>query len=58
MDFKGPAVHGERGDRFLYLTWGDVDDYAHFRRFRRAKLMLNRIDRVARQHDGTTRPSV
>jgi len=21
LDFKGPAVHGRRGDRFLYLTW-------------------------------------
>ena len=45
VDFKGPAVHGKRGDRFLYLTWGNVDDHEHFRRFRRAKLMLNRIDR-------------
>lgn len=45
MDFKGPAVHGKRGDRFLYLTWGNVDDLQHFRMFRRAKLMLNRIDR-------------
>ena len=45
VDFKGPAVHGKRGDRFLYLTWGNVDDYGRFHMFRRAKLMLNRIDR-------------
>lgn len=44
LDFKGPAVHGKRGDRFLYLTWGSVDAHGHFRRFRRAKLMLNRVD--------------
>jgi uncharacterized protein DUF5990 len=44
LDFKGPAVQGKRGDRFLYLTWGKVDDYGHFHMFRRAKLMLNRID--------------
>ena len=22
VDFRGAAVHGKRGDRFLYLTWG------------------------------------
>lgn len=43
-DFRGPAVHGKRGDRFLYLTWGNVDALGHFRMFRRAKLMLDRID--------------
>ena len=45
IDFKGPAVHGKRGDRFVYLTWGNLDNHAHFQMFRRAKLMLNRIDR-------------
>ena len=45
IDFRGPAVHGRRGDRFLYLTWGNVDDDDRFEMFRRAKLMLNRIDR-------------
>jgi len=44
FDFRGPAVHGRRGDRFLYLTWGNVDDAGHFHMFRRAKLMLDRID--------------
>jgi hypothetical protein len=44
LDFRGPAVHGKRGDRFLYLTWGNVDDDGSFEMFRRAKLMLNRID--------------
>ena len=24
VDLRGPAVHGRKGDRFLYLTWGDV----------------------------------
>ena len=43
LDFRGPAVHGKRGDRFLYLTWGRVDGDT-FEMFRRAKLMLNRID--------------
>ncbi len=44
LDFRGPAVHGKRGDRFVYLTWGNVDDAGTFQMFRRAKLMLNRVD--------------
>lgn len=38
-DFYGPAVYGRRGDRFLYLTWGELtgNDFAMFRR---AKVML------------------
>ncbi|MFI5046764.1 MAG: DUF5990 family protein [Acidimicrobiia bacterium] len=43
LDFRGPAVQGKRGDRFLYLTWGNVHD-GNFAMFRRAKLMLNRVD--------------
>jgi hypothetical protein len=42
-DFRGKAVHGKRAERFLYLTWGEVDG-EHFTMFRRAKLMLDRID--------------
>ncbi|HZZ97650.1 MAG TPA: DUF5990 family protein, partial [Jatrophihabitantaceae bacterium] len=38
-DYGGPAVHGRRGERFLYLTWGEYDGEA-FAMFRRAKLML------------------
>jgi len=44
LDFKGPAVHGSRGNRFLYLTWVDVGEDGHQRMFRRAKLMLDEID--------------
>ncbi len=44
LDFKGPAVHGKRGERFLYLTWGDVGPNESFAMFRRAKLMLNHVD--------------
>lgn len=45
LDFRGAAVHGKRGERFVYLTWGNVGDDGAFRMFRRAKLMLNRVDR-------------
>ena len=44
VDFKGPAVHGKRGERFLYLTWGNLSGDGGFEMFRRAKLMLNRIE--------------
>jgi hypothetical protein len=43
LDFRGPAVQGKRGERFLYLTWGDVSLHG-FAMFRRAKLMLHRVD--------------
>lgn len=39
-DFRGPAVQGRRGERFVYLTWGDVGADGGFTMFRRAKLML------------------
>lgn len=42
-DFHGPYVHGRRGDRFLYLSWGAVGDDGTFAMFRRAKLMLDAI---------------
>lgn len=38
-DFRGPAVQGRRGDRFVYLTWGEGSG-EDFAMFRRAKLML------------------
>ena len=43
-DFRGPVVHGKRGERFIYLTWGEVGQDWSFHMFRRAKLMLNRIE--------------
>lgn len=45
IDFRGSAVNGRPGERFLYLTWGNVDDAGEFEMFRRAKLMLNRAPR-------------
>jgi Family of unknown function (DUF5990) len=44
-DFRGPAVHGRRGGRFLYLSWGDLVG-GRYEMFRRGKLMLDRIDPV------------
>lgn len=43
VDYRGPWVQGKRGDRFLYLCWGQ-DEGSGFVGFRRAKLMLGVLD--------------
>jgi hypothetical protein len=40
-DVRGPAVQGKRGERFVYLTWGEVPAAGAFTMVRRAKLMLD-----------------
>ncbi|MEV4430470.1 DUF5990 family protein [Streptomyces sp. R-07] len=42
-DITGPYVQGRPGDRFVYLSWGTVDDAGAFTMFRRAKLMLDAV---------------
>ena len=55
-DFRGPAVQGKRGERFVYLTWGEVRD-GTFSMFRRAKLMLDDVpDPAARDRRRAGRP--
>jgi hypothetical protein len=44
-DFRGRAVQGKRGERFVYLTWGEVEG-SRFTMFRRAKLMLDEIPAI------------
>jgi hypothetical protein len=39
-DVRGPHIQGRPGERFIYLSWGSVDNNGHFTMFRRAKLML------------------
>lgn len=39
-DFRGPYVQGRRGERFVYLVWGEVDDRGNFTMFRRLRLHL------------------
>ncbi|MFD9408241.1 DUF5990 family protein [Streptomyces sp. NPDC059989] len=43
IDVKGPYVQGRPGSRFIYLSWGTIDDTASFTMFRRAKLMLDAV---------------
>ena len=38
---KGPYVQDRLGRRFIYLSWGTVDESGTFTMFRRAKLMLD-----------------
>ncbi|MEU9890117.1 DUF5990 family protein [Sphaerisporangium sp. NPDC051011] len=42
-DFRGPYVQGRPGGRFVYLSWGTVDDAGAFSTFRRAKLCFDGI---------------
>jgi hypothetical protein len=44
LDFRGPFVHGDKGKRFLYLSWGEVGADGGFSMFRRAKLPLSAIE--------------
>ena len=44
LDFRGPSVQGGRGERFIYLTWGDVGEDGSFAMFRRAKPMLSELE--------------
>ena len=42
-DFRGPFVQGRRGERFIYLTWGELAPDGTFEMFRRAKLHLSAL---------------
>ena len=44
-DFTGPLVHGRRGERFLYLSWGRVTTTSDHDMFRRLKLYLSPVSR-------------
>jgi hypothetical protein len=43
VDLKGPFLQGGPGKRFVYLSWGVVDEAGVFTMFRRAKLMLDGV---------------
>ncbi len=42
VDFRGPYVHGPKGSRFLYLTWGERITGV-WQMFRRLKIHLSSI---------------
>lgn len=43
VDLRGPYIQGPPGARFIYLSWGTVDDDRNFTLFRRAKVWLDAI---------------
>jgi hypothetical protein len=43
LDLKGPYIQGPPGGRFIYLSWGTVNDAQAFTLFRRAKLRLDEV---------------
>jgi hypothetical protein len=42
-DFRGPYISGPPGGRFIYLSWGVVEEPRGFEMFRRAKIMFDGI---------------
>ncbi|MFB9236136.1 DUF5990 family protein [Plantactinospora siamensis] len=44
LDARGPYLQGGPGRRFIYLSWGELDDAGAFTMFRRAKLWLDGVD--------------
>ena len=42
-DYRGPYISGPPGGRFIYLSWGVVDEPGSFEMFRRAKIMFDGI---------------
>ncbi|MFE2303401.1 DUF5990 family protein [Streptomyces sp. NPDC059445] len=42
-ELKGPYLQHRLGHRFIYLSWGTVDEAGVFSMFRRAKLMLDAV---------------
>jgi hypothetical protein len=40
LDFRGRHVHGKKGDRFLYVSWGAGDRAQPLAMFARAKIKL------------------
>ncbi|MDX3309222.1 DUF5990 family protein [Streptomyces sp. NPDC054884] len=43
IEVAGPHVQHRLGRRFVYLSWGTVDEAGVFTMFRRAKLMLDAV---------------
>ncbi|MER5894333.1 DUF5990 family protein [Streptomyces sp. NPDC001876] len=44
VELTGPYIQNRLGGRFVYLSWGTVDESGVFTMFRRAKLMLADVD--------------
>jgi hypothetical protein len=45
LDFRGPVVHGKKGKKHLYLSWGVLKSDGSFEMFRRAVLHFSAIQK-------------
>jgi hypothetical protein len=43
VDLTGPYIQGRPGGRFIYFSWGTLDEPHDFKMFRRAKLQLDAV---------------
>ena len=43
VDLRGPQIQGSPGKKFIYVSWGVVDQPDAFRMFRRAKIWLDAV---------------
>jgi hypothetical protein len=43
VDLRGPQIQGSPGKRFVYISWGVVDEADGFKMFRRAKIWLDAV---------------
>jgi hypothetical protein len=46
VDLTGPYIQGRPGGRFIYLSWGTLEEAHDFKMFRRAKLQLDAVPPV------------
>ena len=44
LTLRGRHIQNRLGGRFVYVSWGEVDDQGAFHMFRRGKLLLSRVD--------------
>ena len=56
-DFRGPYVHGRRGERFVYLSWGEVGRPGDVRHVPPAEAAPGAAGGAVHRRNGCSRPS-
>ena len=46
VQLGGPYLHGRSAERFVYLSWGTLDEASGFAQVRRTKIYLSEVDPV------------
>jgi Family of unknown function (DUF5990) len=57
VDLTDPYIQGRPGGRFIYLSWGTLDEAHDFRMFRRAKLQLDAVPPAISRERRCVRPA-